>query len=229
MHTYPLLLDLTTIHALVVGAGAVGMRKIQSLLDGGPPARITIVDPAPPCPQLCHWATTYPLDIRQRPFEATDIHAVQLVFACTPSPEVNRSIARCCQEAGILCNCAQHPEDGSFAVPATLRRGDFLLCISTGGASPALARRVRQQLEAQFGPEYGALTRLLGRIRPVVLNEGGDSAAHADLFRDIVNTPILEALRRGDTAACAAILQRALPPSLHHHIEEWCHECLDMV
>lgn len=229
MHSYPILIDTRRLHALVVGAGSVGMRKIHGLLESGPPTQLTVVDPTP-SQTLTALADQHAcMAIHGRPFTDTDITKAQLVFACTPNAQLNHHIATLCQQAKVLCNSATQPEDGSFALPACVRRGDFLVCVATAGASPALARHVRQRLEADFGPEYGALTHLLAQIRPYVLALGAPATANAAIFRALVASPLVEALRDQDISRCTAILRKHLPAPLHAYLEEWCHACLDLV
>ncbi|BDV01430.1 precorrin-2 dehydrogenase [Thermodesulfomicrobium sp. WS] len=229
MHSYPILIDTRDLHALVVGAGSVGLRKIHGLLEAGPPARLTVVDPTPP-QALYALASAHPgMVIHARPFADTDIAEAQLVFACTPDAELNRHIATRCRQAQILCNSATQPEDGSFALPACVRRGDFLVCVATAGASPALARQVRRRLEAEFGPEYGALTQLLAQIRPYVLALGAPATTNAEIFRALAASSLVDALRDQDLSRCMAILQEHLPAPLHAYLEDWCHACLDLV
>ncbi len=229
MHTYPILLDIRQLRVVVVGAGAVGLRKIHGLLEAGPPATLLVVEPSPTS-QLLELEHRHPsMTLITRPFVADDLRNAQLVFACTSSAEVNARVATLCQAAGVLCNCAQHPQMGNFTLPACVRRGDLILAVATSGASPALARAVRQRLEADFGPEYGALTCLLARLRPYVLALEEDTACHTEIFRTMVASPLLTALRHKDHDQCVCLLRDILPPALHPHVEELCHACLDMV
>ena len=155
MRYYPLLLDLTGMHCLVIGAGEVGLRKIQGLLQCSP-ARVTAVDPAPPGMDLAELlARRHNFTYEQRPFTEADLDAAQLVFACTSNRSVNELIGQACMQKGILCNMTDAPEHGNFVLPASITRGDLTISISTSGASPALARVIRQDLEERYGPDFG--------------------------------------------------------------------------
>lgn len=229
MHRYPIFLDIRGLRAVVVGGGSVGLRKVHGLLDAGPPAALAVIEPAP-TPVLQELARQHPcLTLVERPFTASDLTGAHLVFACTAAPGVNARVAEACRAAGILCNCAQDPDQGTFALPACVHRGDVVLAVATGGASPALTRHLRQRLEECIGPEYGRLAALLGRLRPLVLAQGNSSDQNAALFRAVVNSPLLDALRCQDASRCRTILRELLPPPLSSHTDELCHACLDVV
>jgi precorrin-2 dehydrogenase/sirohydrochlorin ferrochelatase len=229
MRYYPLLLDLTAMHCLVVGAGEVGLRKVEGLLPCGP-ARITVLDPAPPSPELAALLARHPgITYEQHPFTDTDLHGMQLVFACTSNPTVNAQIGQACRRLEILCNMADAPEEGSFVLPASLTRGDLTITVSTNGASPALARIIRQDLEKRYGPEYEAMTRLLARIRPALLDLGRASSENREVFRRLAASDLPEMIRMNDRIACERLLAEALPAPLHTRIGEWCDDCFQTV
>ena len=118
-----------------------------------------------PWPKTSGWST-WP-----RAFEARDLAGVWLVISATDQPEVNREVADRARDRGVFANLVEQPELGSFLVPASLSRGDLTLAVSTGGASPAAARRLRQRLEREYGPEWGPYLRLLRAIRAKVVNK----------------------------------------------------------
>ena len=219
MPYYPLFLDLSRRDILVVGAGEVGRRKIASLLEAGPRS-LCVVDPAP-LPDLPRHPC---LRHVQSGFEPGQVSGKFLVFAATRLPEVNAMVAAVCEASGILCNIADAPEKSDFFVPALARSGDIALAISTGGASPALARRIRADLESWLGNRYTALVIFLGRLRPFVLALGLPGAQNAALFRALVNSSLAEQLRAGDHRAAGDLLEQLLPPALRHHIGELLHD-----
>jgi precorrin-2 dehydrogenase/sirohydrochlorin ferrochelatase len=229
MRYYPLLLDLTAMHCLVVGAGEVGLRKIEGLLPCTP-TRITLLDPASPGPELATLLARHPeITYQQRPFTDTDLHGMHLVFACTSSASVNAEIGKACRQQNVLCNMADAPEEGSFVLPASITRGDLTISVSTSGASPALARVIRHELEDRYGLEYESVTRLLARIRPALLDLGQASTENREIFRRLAASALPEMIRTNDRTACERFLATVLPVPLHIRIGEWCDDCFQTV
>jgi precorrin-2 dehydrogenase/sirohydrochlorin ferrochelatase len=132
------------------------------------------------------------------------------VFAAASDPAVNRRVKIDAREAGVLCNLAQQPQDGDFILPSLVRQGDLVLSISTSGASPALAKHLRQRLETQFGPEYAMLLRLLKGVRRHLIDAGHDPDGHRRLLVRLVDGPLLEWLKSGDTTAIDELLEQEL-------------------
>lgn len=214
MRYYPIYVNLQGKHCLVVGAGQVGRRKIATLAACGA-VEILVLDLAEPdaaCAEtLSHPAVTFAC----RPFVPADLDGRFLVIASTDNETLNWEISRECARRGILCNIVDQPEKCSFIVPALYTQGDLTVAISTGGGSPALARKIRQGLGEFLGTEYGALLLLMSRLRPMVLALGLGSATNSTIFRELVNSCLIEALERGDAAGAEAVLRDILPVSLH--------------
>ena len=214
MRYYPIYVNLRGKRCLVVGAGQVGRRKIATLAQCGA-EEILVIDlaPADTCAELLsHPAVVFAC----RPYETADLDGRFLVIASTDDEALNWRISRECAARGIPCNIVDQPEKCSFIVPALFTQGDLTVAISTGGASPALARKIRQGLGEFLGSEYGALLVLMSRLRPLVLGLGLGSPANSRLFRDLVNSPLLEALEQGDALRAEGVLRDILPASLHH-------------
>jgi precorrin-2 dehydrogenase / sirohydrochlorin ferrochelatase len=225
MRYYPLLLDLTDIRCLVIGAGEVGLRKIRGLLQCVP-KQVVAVDPAPPGPELTALlASQDNFSYEQRPFAETDLDQAQLVFACTSSRAVNDAVGQACMLRGILCNMTDAPELGNFVLPASITRGDLTISISTSGSSPALARVIRQDLETRYGPEYEIMTRLLADIRADLLALRRSSDENREIFRRLASSPLPEFIKHSDRHACQDLLRAVLPTELHPKIGEWCDDC----
>ncbi|MFQ9491700.1 MAG: bifunctional precorrin-2 dehydrogenase/sirohydrochlorin ferrochelatase [Bilophila wadsworthia] len=168
MHYYPVFLELSGQSCLVVGAGAVGCRKIASLLEC-PIERLHVIDLAEPDTNLQVLLEDKRVSFTKRPFTPSDVEGCALVFAATSNRQTNDAVARACTERGILCNCADAPKDSSFIVPALVEQGNIAIALSTGGASPALARKIREDLETWLGEHYTGISELLMRLRPLVL------------------------------------------------------------
>ncbi len=149
-------------HCLVVGAGMIGQSKIRSLLVAGASVRVvarranTVVS---------EWARSGVISWEARDFNAMDLDGAFLVVAATSSADVNETIFREAQRRNVLCNVVDDPAHCDFYYPAVVRRGQLQLAISTGGHSPALAQRLRQELEKQFGPECAGWVEDLGKAR----------------------------------------------------------------
>lgn len=219
MRRYPVNINLRGKRCLVVGAGKVGIRKIRGLLECGPEL-VTVLDTAAPSPELIDACQRDNVRCHHRPFEARDLDGVFLTVAATSNAAVNREVARLCEERSILCNVADHPELSSFIVPATVRRGELTLAISTGGASPALSKVLRKKLESLFGPEYEQLLAIMALLRPRLLELGLSSDDNADIFRALVHGGLIEDLAHGELDSAADMLRENLPEELHPIIGE---------
>lgn len=155
---YPIFLNLDGKRCVVVGGGAVANRKARKLLQ----ARAEVVAISPEVkPELESVAT----EVRRRPYREGDLEGASLVFAATNLREVNAAVTREARGRGIPVNVADEPSEGDFALPSVLRRGQLQVAVSTGGASPTLARRVRYELESAFGSEWAGVVEALGRAR----------------------------------------------------------------
>jgi precorrin-2 dehydrogenase/sirohydrochlorin ferrochelatase len=147
---------------LVVGAGSVGEAKIASLLATG--AAIRVVAPRA-TPRVREWARENRIDWEAREYRPADFAGAFLVIAATGSPALHDDIYAEARSRGVLCNAVDEPERCDFYFPAVVRRGALQIAISTGGLSPALAQRLRMDLEQQFGPEWEEWVAQLGRTR----------------------------------------------------------------
>ena len=164
---FPIFVKLHNRPVLVVGAGTVGEQKIRSLLDTG--ARIQVIAMEANA-AVRHWAEVGQVRLEERAFSPPDLEGMFLVIVATASPEVNETVFLEAHARGVLCNVVDVPEQCDFFYPAVVQRGDLQIAVSTGGQSPSLAQRLRQQLERQFGPGYEEWVARLGETRREVLN-----------------------------------------------------------
>jgi len=162
VNLFPMFLKLAGRRCLVVGGGAIGEGKIAGLLDAG--AELTVVAPEV-TETVKEWASAARIAWLARPFSPADLEGVFLVVAATSHAEVNDLVFREARQRGILCNVVDDPVRCDFYYPAVLRRGRLQIAISTEGANPALAQRLRQELEQQFSAEYAAWLEELGETR----------------------------------------------------------------
>ncbi len=178
---YPLFLKLDQAPCLVVGGGAIGARKADDLLAAG--ARVTLVSPA----LSDEWARLVPHIVSERrPFAAGDARGMRLVFACTGIPAVDDAVAADARAHGALVNAADRNPACDFYTGAVVRRGPLQVVIGTGGASPALARKVRQRLEGALPSSLGDFARALGDARPRLLARYPAFEARARRLDDFV-------------------------------------------
>jgi precorrin-2 dehydrogenase/sirohydrochlorin ferrochelatase len=159
---FPMFLKLSTRPCLVVGAGAIAESKIASLLEAG--ARVRVAAPEA-TPQVRAWAQEKTIEWRQRPFQPNDLDGMFLVVAATSSTELHERIFEEATRRAVLCNIVDVPTLCDFYYPSVVQRGALQIAISTAGQSPALAQRLRKQLEDQFGPEYEQWLAHLGESR----------------------------------------------------------------
>ncbi len=215
MRAYPMFVSLEGRTCLVIGAGRVGRRKIATLAGFGA-GSIRVLDTAPMPEELSKTSVRY----ERRAFAEADLDGAFLVFCCTSDRALNERIGTLCRERGILCNVADAPELSSFTVPATVCQGELTLAISTGGHSPALSKRLRQELEEHFGERYGRFLTLMGRVRALVLALGRETEQNSEVFRALVESRLLDALEQRDETLARAELRRTLPQDLHGTITE---------
>ena len=146
--------------------------------------------------------------MQRREFRAGDASGAWLVIAACGKEKVNRQVFEEAEQQGIFCNVVDMPELCSFQVPAVMQRGPMQIAISTGGASPALAKRIRKELEVGFGPWYEAFLVGLSELREhVKAKYPSDQGKRAEIFEGFVNSEALEWLREGDVEAYRKILQ----------------------
>lgn len=180
---FPMFLKLAGRACLVVGAGQLGEQKIRGLIDAG--AQVRVIAPTA-TPAIAEAANSGALTWLQRAYESSDLNGVFLVVAATSSTEVNHAIYEEAQQRGALCNVVDDPPHCDFFYPAVVRRGHFQIAISTNGLSPALAQRVRKQLEDEFPPIYSAWLEFLGRKRSALFRDVSDPELRRNLIHESV-------------------------------------------
>jgi precorrin-2 dehydrogenase/sirohydrochlorin ferrochelatase len=214
---YPIFLELAGAACVVVGGGPVAQRKAQSLLAAGARVKVVALTASDRIETL---AAEKKLEWLSELYRPDHLDGARLVFAATDDAQLNARIAADARARDALANVAEPPESGDFMVPATIKRGDIVLAISTGGASPALAKKLRRQLEEVVGEEYGALARLMGELRPLAEQQIKGQNRRQRLYEEIVNSNVLDLLRAGkhDEARrkCERLLaSHAKNPSAH--------------
>ena len=173
MNLFPIFLKLGGRPCLVVGGGAIAEGKIAGLLEAG--AAITVVAPEVR-DEVREWSRSTRITWIPRRFRPTDLERAFLVVAATSRLEVNDLVFREARRRGILCNVVDDPERCDFYYPAVLRRGRLQIAISTGGLSPALAQRLRRELELEFSLDYGNWLEELGETRRRLISSQADAS-----------------------------------------------------
>jgi len=211
MKTYPMFTVLEGKECLVVGGGAVGERKVADLLAAG--AKVTVVSPTI-TPGLAKRAARGEIRCLAEDFAPRHLMGMALVLGATDDPRVNAQVSAAAQDLGIWVNIADAPELCTFIVPARVSRGDLTVAVSTGGASPALARKLREEMEGRFGREYGPYLALLKRVRERLLAVRRGHRDNPARFRRLVDSPLLEALARRNREQTRRLLTDILGPAL---------------
>lgn len=188
---YPVYLDLNRRCCLVVGAGKVAARKVISLLEAG--ALVRVVSPEA-VEEVAGLARQGSIDWQRRGFDKSDLEGVFLVVGATSDPEVNRQVYQAADSASILVNIVDEPGLCNFIVPSVIRRGEFQIAISSGGASPVLAREIREFLEQRFGPQYGELVEELSRIRENLKEKLPDESKRRRFWEQLIDLDFFNSL-----------------------------------
>ncbi len=170
MHPYyPIFLNIEGRRCVVVGGGQVALRKVKVLLEHG--AEVQVASPSL-CPELSQLAENGTIKALRRDYEPGDLQGAFIAVAATDDMGTNEKVAKEARRERVLVNVVDDPQRSDFIVPSYLRRGDVAVAISTGGRSPALARKIRTELEESFGAEYAALALLLDQVRSELKQRG---------------------------------------------------------
>lgn len=189
MSLFPMFVKLTGRVVVMIGGGSIAEQKIPSLLNAG--ARVRLIAPSI-TPQIAEWVRFGKVDWQRKKFASEDLQDAFLVIAATSDPGVNGE-AYCAAEArGVLCNAVDDIEHCHFYYGSVVQRGDLQIAISTNGKSPALAQRLRRDLEEQFGPEYEAWLQWLGASREALRANGPASDATKRLLHELASRPMYE-------------------------------------
>ncbi len=198
---YPVFLNLKSRLVVLVGAGAVGRRKLAGLLRCG--AQVKLIDP-------CLAGQSSPaagVETIPRGFETGDLAGAALVFACTDRPEVNRTVIEEARRHGILCSCSEQPSQADFALPALLRRGPLAIAVSTGGGSPALAAQLRDHLAEQLPDSWGLGVEIIAAVRRKGLTEEPLKKYNQQVLRNFWEEQLIPALEQETAEAVDRLLQ----------------------
>lgn len=190
---FPAFLKIEGRPCLVVGAGMIGEEKIHGLLHAE--ADIRVVAPQA-SPRVQAWAREGRIGWEQRKFRSADLQGTFLVVAATSSPVLHEKIYKEARRRGVLCNVVDDPEHCDFYYGSVIRRGALQIAISSAGQSPALAQRIRKELEQQFGVEYEGWLKELGEARERLFARPVNAGRRKELLHRLASKSALEEFRR---------------------------------
>jgi len=199
---YPIMLDVRGREAIVVGGNRVAAEKVASLSASG--ARVTVLSPTF-CPELVRQAESKQVTLRRKTYQRGDLAGAFVVVAVAESPELVEDIWTETQEHGQLVNIVDMPARCTFILPSILRREQLTIAVSTEGASPGLAKRIRQELEAHFPLAYGPYMRLAALARTRLRESGVSYEQRDSFFADFFTSDVLAQLVKGNIADAITI------------------------
>jgi precorrin-2 dehydrogenase/sirohydrochlorin ferrochelatase len=195
MSFYPICLDLEGRACVVIGGGRVAARKVLGLLSCS--AQVSVISPEL-TEELLKQYKKGNFEWIDREYCQGDLKQAFLVIAATDNEEIQQKIYEEAVTYNILLNVADVPQRCNFILPATARQGDLMIAISTSGKSPALARKLRIELEKKYGAEYRVLVDILGAIRPEILVSGQQQADNEELFNQLLHDRMVDWIRTRD-------------------------------
>jgi precorrin-2 dehydrogenase/sirohydrochlorin ferrochelatase len=192
---YPMMMNIAGRRCVVVGGGKVAERKVASLLEAG--AMVVLVSPAM-TPMLSSMVKSGMIEHVSRRHRKGDLKRAFLCVVATNDRRLQERIWKEAKDQGVLANIVDSDEDCDFLVPSYFRRGDLVISISTSGKSPALAKRIRKDLEEQYGWEYEVLLKVLTWARPRILQEVKDPRRRRSILERSGHPELLVLVRQSD-------------------------------
>lgn len=214
MKYYPVMLDVRDKDCLVVGGGNVALRKVSGLAACG--ARVTVVSDSY-LDEFYRFTESDGIRIIRRPYEETDIDGRFLVIGATDDEELNRNISKSARKKGVLCNIADLPDACDFILPSIVSKGDLIISVSTSGASPAFAKKLRKKIESMFGDEYALFLKLMRRIREKVLACEHAPEEHKSKFERLIEKGLPDMIRTGDITGIDRLLHDTFGPGYKYN------------
>jgi precorrin-2 dehydrogenase/sirohydrochlorin ferrochelatase len=199
---YPIFLNIQGRKCLVIGGGEVALRKVKMLLEHG--ANVEVVSPVF-CPELKQFSASKTLRAIQRDYKPKDLQHVFIVIAATDDAKTNERVAAEARRLGVLTNVVDDPKNSDFIVPSYFERGDIIIAVSTSGRSPALARKIRRQLETEFKSEHEQLAIVADEVRSKLKQQG--ITASTDAWQQVLGlNSLIELLRQGKNQEAEEIM-----------------------
>jgi precorrin-2 dehydrogenase/sirohydrochlorin ferrochelatase len=205
MRYYPICLDVKDKRCVIVGGGEVSARKIGFLLNCM--ADIVVISPQIN-EEINKFVQEKKIEWIDRDYKSNDLKGAFLVIIATNDQGLNKEISQKSRDLGILVNMASSAEDSTFILPAVLNRGSLSIAISTEGKSPALAKKIRDDLSSMFGKEYIRFVDLLGSLRQTVKNTFDNQLKRSIIWNKLLTSELLELLKKGRTDMIDTVLKR---------------------
>jgi len=204
---YPVNLQINNRSCIVVGGGSVAERKVIALLTAG--ACVTVLSPEV-TQKLTELIQTKKIIHVARDYAEGDVAGFFIVICGTNNSGVNKLVAEEASKAGALVNVADAPQLGNFNVPSQIAHGDLLITISTGGKSPALARRLGAELAQRYGPEYGTYLDLVAEARTKMKKNMQSSQERESFWRQTIDSEVINLLKEGKIKEAEAKINNAI-------------------
>jgi precorrin-2 dehydrogenase/sirohydrochlorin ferrochelatase len=205
---YPMFVDVEGRRCLVVGGGPVATEKVEKLLQHGAVVRLVTPETTPELAAMVEAGEV--AELRRRPYRPEDLEGCFIVIAATNLDAINRMVWQDAEARGMLCNVVDVPPLCNFIVPSIVRRGELALAISTGGASPVVAKHIRRELEEAYGPEWEALVDLLRDVRDELKVRYPDMPSRRDAVERLMETDVIRRLAEGDEDGARELARRVL-------------------
>ncbi len=209
MNYYPIFLDIAGKKCVVVGGGDVAARKVKRLFESG--AKVFVVSPEL-TPELIALKVRKAIEHVSARYDVQHLEGAVLIIGATDDDKINKMVSDDARRLGIPVNIVDDPQKCDFILPSIVERGDLTIACSTGGSSPALARRLREELEAAYGEEYATLLQLLGRLREKMEKNAGVGKAW---FDQLMAAGLMEAIRQQDDRKIKQIIYDVTGEEVH--------------
>ena len=207
MALYPVNLQISNRSCIVIGGGSVAERKVVALLAAG--ACVTVLSPEV-TPKLNKLIQETKINHIARGYVVGDVNGFFIVISATNNSAINKLVAEEANKAGALINVADAPELGNFNVPSQISHGDLLITVSTGGKSPALARRLGAELAQRYGPEYGTYLNLVAEARGKMKKNMLSSKDREVFWRQTIDQEVINLLKEGKIKEAEAKINNAI-------------------
>lgn len=194
MRYYPIYLDIEGKKCVVIGGGKVAERKVISLLNAG--AKVRVISPVVTA-AIEQAAGERKITLSKRRYRKGDLREVLLAYAATDDVPANIRVFLEAKEKGVLLNVVDDPESSHFIVPSAVERGKLSIAISTGGASPAFAKKLRMEMEERYGEEYAIFLDIMAAIRQKLLTKGAENDKNRKVFNKLASSAMPEMIRGG--------------------------------
>jgi precorrin-2 dehydrogenase / sirohydrochlorin ferrochelatase len=205
---YPAFIDLAGRRCLVVGGGPVGTEKTEKLIDAGADVRLVSPQITPRLEALVAEGAIG--EFHRRGYETADLDGCLLVVAATADAEINLRVWQDAEARTMLVNVVDVPPLCNFIVPSIMRHGELAVAVSTGGASPVVARTVRERIEAEIGPEWGELVTLMRQTRDELKERFTTMPTRAAAVERLLESGVVDRLAAGDREGALALIQEHL-------------------